>query len=535
MLIIRFLLRFYNYFISPERFLARKIRQMTGFTPSRLSIFKLAFSHKSNQSTKDFGTTNNERLEYLGDAVLGTIVAEYLFKKYPNANEGFLTKMRSKIVKRKSLNYIGDEMGLDVLLNEYNNTRLSSSMLGNAVEALVGAIYLEKGYEQTKNFIIERMLKKYIDVHELENVDDNYKSQLLEHCQKKGQQVFFKLVKKYKVDKRDCFKVAIEIDEKEIAVAVDFNKKAAEQLASSKALVNLGILDKKKAKNAISRIKTPSLTKSTKAEPTQSISSKKKKANAKQTTIANTNKKIKQTNKTEQTTIVEKKTEKSTQELKINSKKGRNSSSKIISPPEKKKFNYSPLGKAIWKSIYTGAVSIDCIDTNQPFKPVYRFSETTSKPVDNVQKVATIEKTDFISEKNNVKDKRDLKNSNQKSNSKKKATATKRIKRPVPLRLLNPIIKDISIAASIDWLNLDNKDSVPQSQLENQQESKAKAPRRKTRASYRAKQNSNADKSNSEKEKKNGKNYKRFTITNKNNKPLFRNKRSKKVTSSSTE
>ncbi|MEZ4947919.1 MAG: ribonuclease III domain-containing protein [Saprospiraceae bacterium] len=85
---------------------------------------------------------NNERLEYLGDAVLGSIVGEYLFKKYPNADEGFLTKMRSKIVKRKSLNKLGDKMGLDVILSEHNNTRLSRSMLGNAVEALVGAIYL---------------------------------------------------------------------------------------------------------------------------------------------------------------------------------------------------------------------------------------------------------------------------------------------------------------------------------------------------------------------------------------------------------
>ncbi len=186
---------------------------------------------------------NNERLEYLGDAVLGTIVAEYLFKKYPNSNEGFLTKMRSKIVKRKSLNKIGDKMGLDVMLSEYNNTRLSRSMLGNAIEALVGAIYLECGYRRTKNFVIRKMLRNYINVHDLERFDDNYKSQLLEWCQKNGQTVSYKLLARYKFEKRDRFKVAVMVDGEKIATADDFNKKSAEQMASERAMVALGIID----------------------------------------------------------------------------------------------------------------------------------------------------------------------------------------------------------------------------------------------------------------------------------------------------
>jgi len=213
-----------------------------GFTPARLSIFKLAFSHKSNPSDKAYAIQNNERLEFLGDAVLGTIVAEYLFKKYPNANEGFLTKMRSKIVKRNTLNKIGDKMGLDVLLQEYSQTRLSRSMLGNAVEALVGAVYLERGYQNTKYFVIRKILKNYVDIHELESYDDNYKSQLLEHCQKNGQAIAYKLVARYKFEKRDRFKVAVMVDGKKIATADDFNKKSAEQTASEKAMQFLGIL-----------------------------------------------------------------------------------------------------------------------------------------------------------------------------------------------------------------------------------------------------------------------------------------------------
>jgi len=208
-----------------------------------MAIFKLAFSHKSSNADKTGTVQNNERLEYLGDAVLGTIVAEYLFKKYPNSDEGFLTKMRSKIVKRQSLNKIGDKMGLDVLLAEYNTTRLSRSMLGNAVEALVGAIYLERGYEQTLRFVVRKMLRNYVNIHDLERFDDNYKSQLLEWCQKNGQTISYKLLARYKFEKRDRFKVAVMIDGEKVATADDFNKKSAEQMASVRAMVTLGIVD----------------------------------------------------------------------------------------------------------------------------------------------------------------------------------------------------------------------------------------------------------------------------------------------------
>lgn len=236
--------RIFNLYISKDRELARRLRSLVGFAPANLAIFKLAFSHRSNSSDEPhYGMQNNERLEYLGDAVLGSIVGEYLFKKYPNADEGFLTKMRSKIVKRKSLNKLGDKMGLDVILTEHNNTRLSRSMLGNAVEALVGAIYLEKGYDATRRYVVKKILMNYVDIHELEHYDDNYKSQLLEWCQKNGQSVNYKLLARYKYEKRDRFKVAVMIDGKKLATADDFNKKSAEQTASEKALLNLGVIN----------------------------------------------------------------------------------------------------------------------------------------------------------------------------------------------------------------------------------------------------------------------------------------------------
>ena len=243
---IKILFRIYNRFFSPDKVFAKRLRSLIGFTPSNIGIFKLAFYHKSASSEKLYAIQSNERLEYLGDAVLGTIVAEYLFKKYPNKDEGFLTKMRSKIVKRQSLNKIADKMGLDVFLNQYNNTRLSRSMLGNALEALVGAVYIECGYPRTRRYVIQKILRGYLDIHELESFDDNYKSQLLEWCQKNGQTVSYKMLAKYKFEKRDRFKVAVLINGKKLASADDFNKKSAEQTASEKAMQILGLLNEAK-------------------------------------------------------------------------------------------------------------------------------------------------------------------------------------------------------------------------------------------------------------------------------------------------
>lgn len=239
---MRLLKKFYNYNFHPEKDFARRLKGMLGFTPAHLSLFKLAFYHKSTFTSRDYAISNNERLEFLGDAVLSTIVGEYLFKKYPNSDEGFLTKMRSKIVKRHSLDEIGDKMGLDLYLAHYNQTRLSKSMLGNALEALVGAVYIELGYEKTKRFVINRILRKYLDIHELEVYDDNFKSQLLEWCQKGGKSIDYKVIAKYKADKRDKFKVAVYVDGKKMGTADDFNKKSAEQLASERAMVALGII-----------------------------------------------------------------------------------------------------------------------------------------------------------------------------------------------------------------------------------------------------------------------------------------------------
>jgi ribonuclease-3 len=132
-------------------------------------------------------------------------------------------------------------MGLDIFLQEYNVTRLSRSMLGNALEALVGAVYVDCGYKRTRDYVIKKILRQHLNIQELETYDDNYKSQLLEWCQKNGKKVDYKVIAKYKADKRDRFKVAVLVDGEKLATADDFNKKAAEQMASERALQQLGV------------------------------------------------------------------------------------------------------------------------------------------------------------------------------------------------------------------------------------------------------------------------------------------------------
>lgn len=234
--------KFYNHFISSEKEFTRKIRPLLGFTPARVNFFKQAFHHRSmNVDSNANKTYNNERLEYLGDAILSTIVAEYLFKKYPNKDEGFLTKMRSKIVRRQTLNEIADKMGLDLILSDYSQGKMSNTMLGNALEALVGAIYLEFGYPKTSDYVVKNILMKYLDMTLLEQHNDNHKSIILEWSQKNGHEVEFIQISKIKNDKRDYFKVAVVVNGDRISEAEDFNKKSAEQKAAEIAITHLKI------------------------------------------------------------------------------------------------------------------------------------------------------------------------------------------------------------------------------------------------------------------------------------------------------
>ena len=473
-LLLRFFLRLYNLFLSKDKSLAKRVRQMTGFVPARLSIFKLAFSHKSNQATKDYAQTNNERLEYLGDAVLGTIVAEYLFKKYPNGDEGFLTKMRSKIVKRKSLNHIGDQMGLDVLLSEYNRTRLSSSMLGNAVEALVGAVYLEKGYRGTKRFVIQRMLKLYVDMHELETVDDNYKSQLLEYCQKNGTQVSYKLLNKFKQDRRDRFKVAVMVNGEQISLADDFNKKSAEQLASLRALQKLGLIDKG-APSATGR-KSPSKDtfstaekKTKKARPDRKPRkapqrvAKEKVVSDEQLAVSAISKQQTTKPKTPRAENGKPSEIKPRAKAREKAQAPKRKASGAVLPPKKQRRNNSRLGRTIWNGIQTAGTSIEIVDGMGYFEKLAGALKTKPAPKRRKTTTSTEKRTGLQPSapqagKKTVTPKQAATSANgvasKKSSPKEPKPASTRKRRPIPLRLLTPIVKDASAVMAIDFTEL---------------------------------------------------------------------------------
>jgi ribonuclease-3 len=161
-----------------------------------MGIYSQAFSHKSVAKKNTQGLKlSNERLEFLGDSVISTIVSEYLFEKFPNEDEGYLTQMRSKIVSRKSLNSLGEKIGLEPFVKYLKGNFPYKSLLGNVFEALIGAIYLDKGYKKAKEVFIEHVLEQYIDLENLEAINIDHKSQLLIYCQKNRLELEFKILK----------------------------------------------------------------------------------------------------------------------------------------------------------------------------------------------------------------------------------------------------------------------------------------------------------------------------------------------------
>jgi ribonuclease-3 len=245
--------KIFNLTLSTDKALVKELRKILGFTPKHIRFYKRAFTHKSLTSKDENKNarypSNNERLEFLGDAILDSVTAEYLFRKYPTQDEGFLTQMRSKMVNRKALNKIAEQMELDIFLRQLGATRISQTMMGNTFEAFVGAIYLDVGYRQTKSFIINKMLRQYLDVHELENINTNYKSQLLEYSQKNQKIISYDVLDHYRTkNNRERFKIAVLLDGKALATAEDYSKKSAEQKASEKALIQMGVLKKEEKK-----------------------------------------------------------------------------------------------------------------------------------------------------------------------------------------------------------------------------------------------------------------------------------------------
>ena len=209
------------------------IRQNFGFKHKKIELYRQAFVHKSVAKKNTQGLKlSNERLEFLGDSVISTIVSEYLFEKFPDKNEGYLTQMRSKIVSRKSLNSLGEKIGLEPFVKYLKGNFPYKSLLGNVFEALFGAIYLDKGYKKAKEVFIECILEHYIDLENLEANNIDYKSQLLIYCQKNKLSLEFKTIKEESAKGSIHFTMGAFINGELKGQSTDLSKRSAEQAAA---------------------------------------------------------------------------------------------------------------------------------------------------------------------------------------------------------------------------------------------------------------------------------------------------------------
>jgi ribonuclease-3 len=219
----------------------RSLRNILGFCPDNLSLYKLAFSHRSAPSPTVNGVQlSNERLEFLGDAILGAVIADLLFRRFPFRDEGFLTEMRSRIVSRENLKSLALKIGIDKYMNVNSTPGTFRSMYGDAFEALIGAVFLDKGYKLTERFVIDRIINIHLDLNQIEKADVNFKSRIINWGQREKKVVFFETMEES--NGRGLIKVRLLIDDQEVATGADYVKKKAEQIAAQKACENLGIL-----------------------------------------------------------------------------------------------------------------------------------------------------------------------------------------------------------------------------------------------------------------------------------------------------
>lgn len=234
----------YFSFFSEHKALYRKVAKIAGFYPVKFTCYLQALRHHSVSTTihQSGMRDSNERLEYLGDSVLNTIVAEMLFARFPFKDEGFMTEMRSKIVSRESLNDLAQKLGLNEIVQydrRATGQNIKGSIFGNALEAFIGAIFLDKGFYGARRFVVSKILA-HIDVDKLEFTEKNFKGKLIEWTQKLGKTIDFESDEEIS-KKQKIYKVTVKIDGEEVGKAEHLSKKKAEQMASERASEKLGL------------------------------------------------------------------------------------------------------------------------------------------------------------------------------------------------------------------------------------------------------------------------------------------------------
>lgn len=227
---------------STDRNFYFSLTRILGFLPGTLRLYEIAFIHRSASATSKKGQLiNNERLEYLGDAILDAVIADYLYELFPQQDEGFLTQVRSKIVKRKQLNKIAYSLGISPLIISRTNARQKQvNLLGNTFEALIGAIYLDKGYKKAKRFVNNKILRDQLDVENLARKESDFKSRLIEWAQKNRQEISFTSQEESIPDSNETyFSSQVLLLDREMGSGTGHSKKEAEQKAAEKALANI--------------------------------------------------------------------------------------------------------------------------------------------------------------------------------------------------------------------------------------------------------------------------------------------------------
>ncbi len=241
-----FLKRIITKFIPPssaeDKKLSKAFRLITGKRPYNLSLYKLAMKHSSTAHTSTRGLReSNERLEYLGDAILGMVVAEFLFTQFPFKEEGFLTEIRSKIVNREALNHVAKRIGLSDLMEYQQNSRMLSakSIYGDTLEALIGAVYLDKGFKFSRRFVIRKLIIPHYNLDDLINTVTNYKSKIIEWAQKENKDLSFEVIEVSDTSKVKQFTAQVVIENEVFEKGHGLSKKKAEQDAARRTMERL--------------------------------------------------------------------------------------------------------------------------------------------------------------------------------------------------------------------------------------------------------------------------------------------------------
>ncbi|CAM1359067.1 Ribonuclease 3 [Tenacibaculum sediminilitoris] len=213
-----------------------ELKELLNFKPIKLSLYKKAFTHRSLKLVDGKGNpVNYERLEFLGDAILSTVIASYLFKKVPEGDEGYLTQMRSKVVSREHLNSLGKDLDLiRFVKSNISKEHVSINIYGNIFEALIGAIYLDRGYNYCHQFIYDQVIMPYVDIERLEGKISSYKGFVIEWCQKKKKKYKFESYEDSGNQSKKHFSVRVSIDGSIIAKGRATSKKKAEEIAAKR-------------------------------------------------------------------------------------------------------------------------------------------------------------------------------------------------------------------------------------------------------------------------------------------------------------